>query len=372
MRILHVITQLNKMYGAQRHVVESVRDHLTKGHDCLVITGDIGIASTAIEDIGVEVKYLKTLKNSYNIFNDVQAILQLKKNIASYKPDIVISHSSKAGIITRITCFLQKVPNIFTVHGWSFEIGTPWYQQFFGRISEWLLKHISDSYFCVSHYTANYGLKVLHLNKQSVHVCPNMHKPKQDVYKTFYVYNNVLMVACFRRQKDHITALKALHHIIKVIGITNITITFAGDGPQRSAIEACIKKLGLQNNIILLGEVADIDACYDNCDMVILPTYYEGLPISLIEAIQKNKPIIATNVGGNSEIISDTINGNLIAVEDYKQLANHIVSYYQQNKLVSLGAKSGEIYEDLYSYKKISTKMNSVIYQSLQQSIFRK
>lgn len=372
MRILHVITQLDKMYGAQRHVVESVRDHLTKEHECLVISGDLGIASTAIEDIGVAVQHMPNLKNSYNIISDLRAILQLKKAIASYQPDIVISHSSKAGIITRITCYIQKIPNIFTVHGWSFEIGTPWYQQFFGRISEWLLKHISDSYFCVSHYTANYGIKVLHLNKQFVHVCPNMHKPKHDAAKAFTLYNNVLMVACFRQQKDHITALKALHHIIKVIGITNITATFAGDGSQRSAIEACIEKLGLQNHIILLGEVADIDAGYDTCDMVILPTYYEGLPISLIEAIQKNKPIIATNVGGISEIISDTLNGNLIAVGDYKQLANHIVNYYQQNKLVSLGIKSGEIYEDMYSYQKISTKMNNVIQQSLQQSIFRK
>lgn len=372
MRILHVITQLDKMYGAQRHVVESVRNHLTKRHDCLVISGEIGIASTAIEEIGVEVKHLHYLKNSYNIINDIQAILQLTKIIANYQPDIVISHSSKAGIITRITCYLKKVPNIFTVHGWSFEIGTPWYQQFFGRISERVLKHISDSYFCVSKYTANYGIKVLQLNKQSVYVCPNMHKPKQDVITIFKEYNNVLMVACFRRQKDHVTALKALHHIINVIDINNIHITFAGDGPQRGLIENYIDKLGLQKNVTLLGEVANIDACYNTCDMVILPTYYEGLPMSLIEAIQKNKPIIATNVGGISEIIDDTVNGNLIAVGDYKHLANLIVSYYQQHKLASLGIKSGKIYEDLYSYEKISFHMNSVIHQSLQQSIFRK
>lgn len=371
MRILHVITQLDKMYGAQRHVVESVRDHLVNGHQCAVVSGEIGIASAEIESMEVTVHYIKALKNSYNIFSDLKAASAIKKIIQIYQPDIVISHSTKAGIITRIVCYINKVPNIFTVHGWSFEIGTPWHQQFFGKISEWILKRFSDSYFCVSNYTANYGTQILALNKNKVYVCPNMHKPSSAPVTSTTVFNNVLMVACFRLQKDHKTALKALNYIITSKALPDIHFTFAGDGPQRNNIERLIKKYQLESYVTLLGEVSDIDKQYNRCDIVILPTFYEGLPIALIEAIQKHKPVIATNVGGISEIINNNFNGNLIAVNDYTLLAKLILSYYKNKHFIEYGNNGGKLYQDIYSYEKISAKMNNVINQAFTKSIFR-
>jgi glycosyltransferase involved in cell wall biosynthesis len=371
MRILHVITQLDNMYGAQRHVVESVRDHLAHQHNCLVVSGEIGIASAEIEAMNIQVQHLPTLKNSYNILNATKAATSLKEIIRNYEPDIVISHSSKAGIIARMVCYGTKTPNIFTVHGWSFEKGTPWHQQLFGRLSEWCLKRFSDSYFCVSNHTASYGKQVLGLNNKQVFVCPNMHKPSNFKDNKTVHFNNVLMVACFRKQKDHQTAIKALKYIIDQKNLTDIHFTFAGDGPQRQQIEQLIAEYQIASHITLLGEVSDIEACYNHCDMVILPTFYEGLPIALIEAIQKHKPIVATKVGGIGEIIDEGINGNTIAVGDYITLAQVITGYYQQNCIAKLGENSGKLYEDRYSYEKISAKMNEVMQLALTNSIFR-
>ncbi|MDI9364564.1 MAG: glycosyltransferase family 4 protein [Flavobacterium sp.] len=371
MRILHVITQLDKMYGAQRHVVESIRDHLARHHECLVVSGEIGIASAEIEAMNIQVHHLPTLKNTYNIFKDIAASKSLKQIILNYQPDIVISHSSKAGIIARIVCDSNKIPNIFTVHGWSFEKGTPWYQQLFGRLSEWCLKPFSDSYFCVSNHTASYGKQVLGLNDKQVFVCPNMHKPSNNNGYQTTLFNNVLMVACFRKQKDHHTAIKALKYIIDQKSLPNIQFTFAGDGPQRQYIEQLIEQYKLAPYINLLGEVSDIDNCYNHCDIVILPTFYEGLPIALIEAIQKHKPIIATKVGGITEIIDEGKNGNTIAVGDEIALAKFITSYYLQNSIATFGQNSGHLYQERYSYKKISAKMNEVIEQALANSMFR-
>jgi glycosyltransferase involved in cell wall biosynthesis len=371
MRILHVITQLDKMYGAQRHVVESVRDHLVRQHECLVVSGEVGIASAEIEAMNVQVCHLPTLKNTYNIFSDIAVATSLQQIIKDYQPDIVISHSSKAGIITRIVCHNIKVPNIFTVHGWSFEKGTPWYQQLFGRFIERCLKPFSDSYFCVSNHTANFGKQVLRLDNKQVFVCPNMHKAANCNEQQVKLFNNVLMVACFRKQKDHRTAIKALKYIIDQKSLPNIHFTFAGDGPQRSYIERLIEQYQLAPYISLLGEVSDINHCYNHCDLVILPTFYEGLPIALIEAIQKHKPVIATKVGGIAEIIEENINGNTLAVGDDVALAKFIICYYQQNKIIPFGQNSGHLYHERYSHERISMTMNKVLEDALANSIFR-
>jgi glycosyltransferase involved in cell wall biosynthesis len=198
-----------------------------------------------------------------------------------------------------------------------------------------------------------------------------MHKPSNFKDNKTVHFNNVLMVACFRKQKDHQTAIKALKYIIDQKNLTDIHFTFAGDGPQRQQIEQLIAEYQIASHITLLGEVSDIEACYNHCDMVILPTFYEGLPIALIEAIQKHKPIVATKVGGIGEIIDEGINGNTIAVGDYITLAQVITRYYQQNCIAKLGENSGKLYEERYSYEKISAKMNEVMQLALTNSIFR-
>ena len=373
MRILHIITKLNEMYGAQRHAVESVRDHLAHGHTCMVVAGEVGAASAMVEQMGVTVKQAAFLKNSYNPITGNKAVNEIVAVIEVFKPDLVISHSTIAGIVARVACYRKKVPNIFTVQGWPFEIGTSWHQRLAGLIIEYLLKPFSDSYYCVSHYTAKYGIKTLGFkNTSRIYVGGNMHIDK--VYEPvvpFKINKNVLMVAGFRGQKDHISALKALEIIVKGNLVPGLTFTFVGNGPKRNVIEDFIKEHQLQNHIILAGETDNVDAYYDNADIIILPTYYEGLPLSLLEAIQKAKPVIATNVGGNNEVVLDNVNGNLLAVEDYQALANHIVDYYTNNKLQQLSLQSRKVYDDVHSYDKVSKQLNNIINKAVETSVFK-
>jgi len=372
MKVLHVITELDKMYGAQRHVVECIKNHVHNHHECLVITGKTGTATTEINLLGVSTILVPSLKNvNYSFFSDIKAILKVAKTIQSFNPDLVISHSTKAGIVTRIACYIKKTPNIFTVHGWSFEIGAPWHQRIMGRIIELLIKSLSDSYHCVSHYTAEYGKRILHLQQEKVYVCPNMHMQKADTGINPTLYKNILMVAGFRKQKDHFTALRALEYILRTKR-NDLHFTFVGDGPKRKEITKFIYNHHLESHITIAGETMDIDAYYQTCDIVILPTYYEGLPLSLIEAIQSKKAVIGTNVGGVNEIIHDNVNGNLITVEDHITLGNLIVAYYENNKVIELAANSFNIYNELYSYEKVSHRFNLMLQEAIQNSAYRK
>ena len=373
MKIIHIITKFHEMYGAQRHAVECMKNHLQNGHQCLAIAGTDGEATNTIKLLGIEVITIASIKNAYNPFFDTKAIAAIVSVIKEYQPNLVISHSSKAGVLARIACYKTKTPNIFTVHGWPFENGTPFYQKVVALAVERLLIPFSDSYVCVSNYTKEFGLSKLPLSKSRVYACPNMHEKKEKPYlQSKTLQHNVLMVGGFRAQKDHLTALRALRIIIEANKIPSIHFTFVGDGPKRCVIENFITENNLSSFVTLVGETKEIDTYYSNADIVILPTYYEGLPLSLIEALQNGIPVIATNTGGINEIVFDNENGNLIQVEDETALAAHITNYYLNDKISQLSSNARKVYEKYYGYDIISKKLNDVMDTSLRNSVFAK
>lgn len=372
MKIIHIITDFSNVYGAQKHTIECIKDHLINGYDCKVYTGKKGEASHQIEKLGVEVVEFAELERNYNLWNDVKLIKKIATQLKTDNPTIVISHSSKAGVISRVACYITKVPNIFTVHGWSFEKGTPFIQKKVGWILEYLVKYAADKYICVSNYTANFGIKSLHLKKQNVFVCAPMHNKlntaiEQPTTNTF----TILMVAGFRYQKDHKTALIALKKVIATC--PNVKLILVGDGIEKENIVALAKTLQIDNYIDFVGEINNVANYYNSSQLVILPTFYEGLPITLLEAAQCSKPMIATNVGGISEIIIDNKNGFLIKVKDTNALATHIKSLIDNKTLLlQMGNFSQQHYANHFSNTKNLAMLNSIISQCISSSKFNK
>ena len=359
------------MYGAQRHLVECVKDHILNGHTCKIIAGKLGVASNQLSNYAVEINCISALKNSYFFINDIKAIKRIIKEIDSFKPDIVISHSSKAGIIARISCNKRRIPNLFTVHGWSFENGTPALQYLFGYTIENLMKGISDKYFCVSEHTGTFGQSKIGIDKNKMLVCPNIHERKVLQSPDNNIYHNVLMVAGFRKQKDHPTAIKAFNKIVNFFNRKDFRLTLIGDGPERKHIINLVEQYNLGEFVTLAGETTEIDKYYKSCDIVILPTHYEGLPIALIEAMQYAKPIIATNVGGVSEIVQDGFNGSLIEENDFNTLADQIVRYYEKNLFNEMGNNALKVYSNKFNYESICVKMNYIINNLPSNSIYK-
>jgi len=105
-------------------------------------------------------------------------------------------------------------------------------------------------------------------------------------------------------------------------GINNIKVVFAGDGPEREAISKLISEFGLMSCVLLLGMRQDIPELMNMIDIYCLPSFFEGLPFSLIEAMAAGLPCVATNVEGNREIVCDFHNGMLVESNNPEELAN--------------------------------------------------
>ncbi|MEI8349032.1 MAG: glycosyltransferase [Candidatus Omnitrophota bacterium] len=106
-----------------------------------------------------------------------------------------------------------------------------------------------------------------------------------------------------------------------------------GDGPEAPRLKKIVQEYGLTEKILFLGEQTDVSASLGLFDIFVLPSLSEGISLVLIEAMAAGLPIVATNVGGNSEVISDGENGFLVSSGDTAALSNAIARLLEDEGL---------------------------------------
>jgi L-malate glycosyltransferase len=120
----------------------------------------------------------------------------------------------------------------------------------------------------------------------------------------------------------------------------DVKFLLVGDGAERSRLEALTQELGLSDTVLFLGrrkDVPDILAC---CDLFVLPSWAEGLPNSVLEAMAAGLPVVATRVGGTAEIIEDGVDGLLVAPKEPHALAQAILRILKDREFAKRMAHS--------------------------------
>ena len=116
----------------------------------------------------------------------------------------------------------------------------------------------------------------------------------------------------------------------------------AGTGPDRATLETLARALGVENRVLFLGYREDIPDLLANCDLFVLPSLYEGLPLSILEAMAAGKPVIASAIGGNNEVILHGENGLLVPKADPAALAAAIRAVLSDGALAGRLAEGGK------------------------------
>jgi glycosyltransferase involved in cell wall biosynthesis len=136
-------------------------------------------------------------------------------------------------------------------------------------------------------------------------------------------------------QKGHEYLINAIPSIPKAVFV------FAGDGPEKSALEALADRLRVRSRIRFLGERNDVPDLLASCDLFVLPSLYEGLPISVLEAMAASKPVIATRTGGTDEAVVHQETGLLVAPRNAHELATAVRALLDDPSLASRLATAG-------------------------------
>jgi glycosyltransferase involved in cell wall biosynthesis len=125
----------------------------------------------------------------------------------------------------------------------------------------------------------------------------------------------VLTLARLHAQKGHADLLAAAAQV------PDATFVLAGDGPLRGELEQRARQLGVAGRCVFLGHRRDVPALLAAADVFVLPSLYEGLPVSVLEAMAAGRPVVATAIGGTDEAVRDEVTGLLVPPHDPAALA---------------------------------------------------
>jgi len=278
---------------------------------------------------------------SISFTKDFKAILKVRKLIKKYNPDLLYLHSSKAGAIGRIANIGLHKRCIYNPHGWAFNIRGNKIAQFIFIIIEKILAFFCDAIICISKAEEESALSKKICSKEKIRVIYNgidISEYKADFGKlsrkdlgitdTAYV---VGMVGRLSKQKAPEIFVKAAKLIKKQI--PEAFFLMVGDGADKDKIKHLISESGLEDSFYISGWVSHPLAYIQLFDVAVLLSRWEGFGLVLPEYMLANKPIIATRVDAIPEIITDKVNGLLVTVDDYEDVAKNVMLIYKDKQL---------------------------------------
>ncbi|MBA4407322.1 hypothetical protein C0389_08615 [bacterium] len=340
MKLLLVITK-SDIGGAQVFVINLARSLRDLGYDVEVAAGEGDYLFEELKKYNVPYHFLRSLKRDFNVFNSFSFVCDLYRLIKAKKYQILHFNSSNALIGALSTVFLKPRPkNVFTFHGLSFLDKNYEMNSFFRFLSKLYFKlflFIVDKPVFVSNtnykesiessivksgHVIYYGLDE---NKMEFINAKDARKFLSELCKTDL--SDVFLIGSAGRlayQKNYDFLIKNFKEIQKEIPTAKIIII--GDGPYYERFMEEIKERGIQNDFFLVGAIKNTYRYMKAFDVFTLPSHYEGLPISLIEAVLAEIPILASDVGGNKENVGNSSEQVFILndIDDYIQKLREI------------------------------------------------
>lgn len=365
MNVLFIITRADAIGGAQVHVKDLAVALQEDDHKVLVLTGESGIYNDDLQQAGIESIACDSLKRAVNPFLDGKSLRYILYIINQFKPDLIAAHSSKTGILGRLAAGISKVPCVFTAHGWSFTVGIPEPSRSIYRWVEKLIVPLATKVICVSEFDRQIGLKA-RLNPQKLLTIHNGMKDVTPDLKANLIQVHplkIVMVARFEHPKDHLTLIEAFKDF-------DAELVLVGDGPNLPSVRQRVEQLNISHKVTFLGFRQDIAQILSTVQIFTLVSKFEALPCTIIEAMRAGLPVVASDVGGISEIVIDNETGYLIPNNDLKTLRQKL-SYLINNEQarISMGIMGREKYESQLTFGHMYKQTLSIYQAAIAEGV---
>lgn len=360
MKILIIITRGDTIGGAQTHVASISKKFIENGHEVKVIFGgEMGPFADLLKVNNIPHFNVLSFSNKFSIINDLKTYKNIKDIVEDFKPELISLHSTKAGILGRVIAKRVGLPVVLTVHGWSFTSGIPFYKRAVSTFVEKSLSFMVDKYILVSSYDSDIAKKLNFKNSKLIVV----HNGVEDFFDTSNEQKktktnlSIVMVARFDNQKNQ----KLLIDVCK--DISEIELSFIGDGPLLDEMQSYTNNLNSLCKINFLGLRFDVKKLLKEYDVFALISNWEGFPISTIEAMCVEMPVIVSDVGGAAECVEEGINGYVVRNNDKDYLRNAILELRDNKSLLEKYGKN--------SRKIFLARFNDQVMYDETQLIFR-
>jgi glycosyltransferase involved in cell wall biosynthesis len=339
--LLYVVTKL-ELGGAQKQLLSLIRGVNKEKFRVFLFTGIEGLlVEDALAIPYLELQGCRFLVRPIHPLKDLLALICLYLFIKRHSIEIVHTHSSKAGFLGRVAARLAGVKAIIhTVHGWSFHDYQPVFLKKIFILLERFTASFTKKLVVVSYSDQSRGINnrigdqaKYSLIRYGIDRC-EFENNDPSLRRELGLNDNdivVGMIACFKPQKCPQDFIK-LASLVKR-SMPGVKFILAGDGILRREIERLISDSNLAGNVILTGWRRDIPRVLAALDVFVLTSLWEGLPVTVLEAMAAAKAVIVTDTGGVREVVNEAKTGFLVQPHDLQELAEKLFRLLEENEL---------------------------------------
>jgi glycosyltransferase involved in cell wall biosynthesis len=338
-KVLRVIARLN-MGGPALHVAYLTEGLAERGYDTTLVAGTLARGEDSMQFVaerhGVEVVRVDELHREISPIRDVVAAFRLAKLIRKLQPQILHTHTAKAGAVGRLAALLAGRARppivVHTFHGHVLRgYFGPVRTRFF-RLLERALALVSTRLIAVSPQVRDelVALKVAPAEKfdvirlgieleERVELDEAL---RAETRRVLGILPGRFVVGWIGRM----TSIKNTDVVLRAFGAlrergVDAVLCLVGDGPDRAGLERAAHELGLMRHCLFLGYQEEVARFYAAFDVFLLASENEGTPVTTIESLAASRPVVATRVGGVPDVVEDGIDGLLAEPRDVEGLA---------------------------------------------------
>lgn len=290
------------------------------------------------------------LKRGLNPYKDFSGLLRLYRFMKKNKPDLVHLHSAKAGFLGRIAARFSGVKSVYTPHGISY-LGFTGFKRIIFFLLEVLAKKHTDNILACSESEKIRCLYEVGIPDKKIKVIPNALEVKDNIGTFSAAVEKKLHIGVIARltyQKNPLLFVEIANKIKEVFPFAEFSILGAGfhDHLKEKVLELVGKyNLKDQFKVFEWGSFGSAEEYLKTLDIFLMPSVFEGLPFSLLEAMNENVLCITSKCDGCCDVINNNENGfSCMELEDYVDAVKKAVNFPELNQALKAQAK-----EDLLS-----------------------
>jgi glycosyltransferase involved in cell wall biosynthesis len=382
-KILRVIARLN-MGGPALHVAYLTEGLRKRGYDTTLVAGSLARGEDSMAFVadarGVEVVRIDELGREISPLRDLMATIRLARLIRKERPQILHTHTAKAGTVGRVAARLagsRKPPIVVhTFHGHVLRgYFGPVRTLLFRLLERWLAAgttaliavspQVRDDLVSLG-VAPRERFVVIRLGIElDERVAPEENGRGESrrylgIPGDRFAVGWIGRMTAVKRTDDVLIAFKSLRDS----GVDAV-LCMVGDGPDRLPLEQRAHELGVARDTVFLGYQEDVAPFYAAFDVLVLPSGNEGTPVTVIEALAAERPVVATRVGGVPDIVRDGEDGFLVEAGATEDLADRLGRLARDPALrARMGKKGRERVLPRYAVKRLVDDVDE-LYRSL-------
>lgn len=336
-RVLHIITEMERG-GAQLFTLFTVENLGHDRFDPYLLSNPRGILNgDAQKTLRERFLTVPSLVRPLSPLDDLKALFQIRNMVRSLNPEIVHTHSSKAGILGRWAAKLsaREVKLVHTVHGFAF---SPFHGRFSNTVYktlERLTAPITDLFLFVTDEDRKEAERLGLLKRSSWAIVRSIvgverfrqaASRRKELREKMGISLSTPVIGGlfpFKPQKDPLGFIEIANLVHQ--RLPQALFLVGGDGVLRREMERLIEELGLREWVRLLGWQERAEEFLPLCDTLLLPSLWEGLPQVLVQAMACNTIPVASSVNGTKELLREGRNGLLFSPRDYREGASKVL-----------------------------------------------